>query len=165
MLSKSYCRLFWLTEYVRAGSITSGSIKTFWRRQYNVDIISLPVEYDKKEIDSRYRLVVIAAQRARELSLGAQSKIQTKTKKVTTMALLEAVSSNIEFLTGADAITAKEKSEKIDYKKLIEEKRRPIEDLSELEKDLKVYLHEKGSPEKALEDLFNEGEEASESEE
>ena len=130
-----------------------------------MDIISLPVEYDKKEIDSRYRLVVIAAQRARELSLGAQSKIQTKTRKVTTTALLEAVGSEIEFLTGVDAIAAKEKSEKIDYKKLIEEKRRPIEDLSELEKDLKVYLHEKGSPEKALEDLFSEGDEASESEE
>jgi len=142
----------------------SGYIKTFLRRSYNVDIISLPVEYDKKEIDSRYRLVVIAAQRARELSLGAQSQIQTKTKKVTTAALLEAVGTKIEFLTGVDAIAAKEKSEKIDYKKLIEEKRRPLEDLSELEKDLKVYLHEKGSPEKALEDLFNEGEESSESE-
>lgn len=123
-----------------------------------MDIISLPVEYDKKEIDSRYRLVVIAAQRARELSLGAASKIQTKMKKVTTTALLEAVGGNIEFLTGPDALAAKEKSEKIDYKKLIEEKRRPMEDLSELEKDLKVYLHEKGTPEKALEDLFSEGE-------
>jgi DNA-directed RNA polymerase subunit omega len=135
------------------------------RRKYKVDIISLPVEYDKKEIDSRYRLVVIAAQRARELSLGAASKIQTKTKKVTTMALLEAVGNKIEFLTGPDAISAKEKSEKIDYKKLIEEKRRPMEDLSELEKDLKVYLHEKGSPEKALEDLFSEGEEEAEADE
>lgn len=130
-----------------------------------MDIISLPVEYDKKEIDSRYRLVVIAAQRARELSLGAASNIQTKTKKVTTTALLEAIGNKIDFLTGPDAITAKEKSEKIDYKKLIEEKRRPMEDLSELEKDLKVYLHEKGSPEKALEDLFGEGEEEAEADE
>ena len=103
-----------------------------------MDIITLPVEYDKKEIDSRYRLVVIAAQRARELSLGAPSKIQTKTKKVTTTALLEAVGSKIEFLTGPEAIAAKEKSEKIDYKKLIEEKRKPMEDLSELEKDLRA---------------------------
>lgn len=130
-----------------------------------MDIIALPVEYDKKEIDSRYRLVVIAAQRARKLSLGASSKVQSKTKKVTTTAILEAVGNKIEFLTGPDAITAKEKSEKIDYKKLIEEKRKPLEDLSELEKDLKVYLHEKGSPEKALEDLFSEGEETEESEE
>lgn len=46
-----------------------------------MDIISLPVEYDKKDIDSRYRLVVIAAQRARELSLGAASKDPDKDKK------------------------------------------------------------------------------------
>ena len=130
-----------------------------------MDIISLLIEYDKKKIDSRYRLVVIAAQRARELSLGTSPKIQTKAKKVTTTSLLETITDNIEFLTGADAIVAKEKSEKIDYKKLIEEKRRPIEDLSELEKDLKVYLHEKGAPEKALEELFSEGEETEESEE
>ncbi|BCB97206.1 DNA-directed RNA polymerase subunit omega [Dissulfurispira thermophila] len=130
-----------------------------------MDIISLPVEYDKKKIESRYRLVVIAAQRARELSLGSIPKIQTKAKKVTTTALLEAISGNIEFITGQDAIIAKERAEKINYKKLIEEKRKPIEDLSELEKDLKVYLHEKGATEKALEELFAESEESAEKEE
>ncbi len=82
-----------------------------------MDIISLPVEYDKKKIESRYRLVAIAAQRARELSLGATPKIQTKAKKVTTTALLEAISGDIEFITGEDAVIAREKAEKIDYKK------------------------------------------------
>jgi DNA-directed RNA polymerase subunit omega len=130
-----------------------------------MDIISLPVDYDKKKIESRYRLVAIAAQRARELSLGATQKIQTKAKKVTTTALLEAISGNIEFITGEEAVIAREKAEKIDYKKLIEEKRKPIEDLSELEKDLKVYLHEKGATEKALEELFAETEEGEETEE
>lgn len=130
-----------------------------------MDIISLPVEYDKKKIESRYRLVAIAAQRARELSLGATQKIQTKAKKVTTTALLEAISGNIEFITGEEAVIAREKAEKIDYKKLIEEKRKPIEDISELEKDLKVYLHEKGATEKALEELFGEAEEGEETEE
>jgi len=132
----------------------------------DMDIIALPIEYDKKQIDSRYRLVIIAAQRARELSLGTSPRIQTKAKKVTTTALLETISDQIEFLTGIDAVEAKEKGDRIDYKKLIEEKRRPMEDLSELEKDLKVYLHEKGSPEKALEELFSEsGSESEESEE
>ena len=84
---------------------------------------------------------------------------------MTTTALLETISDKIDFLTGAEAIAAREQSERIDYKKLIEEKRRPIEDLSELEKDLKVYLHEKEAPEKALEELFSEAEEAEESEE
>ncbi|MCL4457910.1 MAG: DNA-directed RNA polymerase subunit omega [Nitrospirae bacterium] len=123
-----------------------------------MDIISLPVEYDKKKIESRYRLVVIASQRARELSLGAAQKVQTKAKKVTTTSVLEAISGNIEYITGEDAVAAREKADKIDYKKLIEEKRKPIEDLSELEKDLKVYLHEKGATEKALEELFAESE-------
>ncbi|MEW6116683.1 MAG: DNA-directed RNA polymerase subunit omega [Nitrospirota bacterium] len=130
-----------------------------------MDLISLPIEYDKDKIDSRYRLVVIAAQRARELSLGSTPKVQAKAKKVTTNALLETITGKIEFLTGSDAVAAKEKAERIDYKKLIEERRRPIEDLSELEKDLKVYLHEKGATEKALEELFSETEETEEGEE
>jgi DNA-directed RNA polymerase omega subunit len=132
-----------------------------------MDIISLPIEYDKKKIDSRYRLVVIAAQRARELSLGALPKVQVKGKKPTTTAILEAIENKIEYITGEEALKAKEKLEKIDYRKLIEEKRRPITDLSELEKDLKIYLHEKASAEKALEELFaeTEAEETEEKEE
>ncbi|MCL0035697.1 DNA-directed RNA polymerase subunit omega, partial [Thermodesulfovibrionales bacterium] len=92
-----------------------------------MDIISLPIEYDKKKIDSRYRLVVIAAQRARELSLGVKQKIQTESKKITTTAILETISGEIEFLTGKEAIVAKEKAERIDYRKIIREgeKKRP----------------------------------------
>lgn len=127
-----------------------------------MDIISLPIENDKKKIESRYRLVVIASQRARELALGIKPKIQSKAKKVTTMALLETNAGEVDFLTGIEAIEAREKADKVDYRKIIEDKRRPIEDLSELEKDLKVYLHEKGAPEKALDELFSEGEESEE---
>jgi len=132
-----------------------------------MDIISLPIEYDKKKIDSRYRLVVIAAQRARELSLGSMPKVQVKGKKPTTTAIIEAVTNNIEYITGEEALRAKEKLERIDYRKLIEEKRKPITDLSELEKDLKIYLHERASTEKALEELFaeTEAEETEEKEE
>jgi|SRR5208283_1016146 len=124
-----------------------------------MDITSVPVEYDKSKIESKYRLVVIAAQRARELSLGATPHIKTKAKKVITTALLETVAGEVTFLTGEDAAIAREKAEKIDYKKLIEGKRKSIADLSELEKDLKVYLHERETTEKALEGLFTENEE------
>jgi DNA-directed RNA polymerase subunit omega len=127
-----------------------------------MDITSSPVEYDRKEIDSRYRLVVIASQRARELSLGAEPRIKTKAKKIVTTALNETVSGQVAFLTGEEAAEAREKAEKIDYKKLIEGKRKSIADLSELEKDLKVYLHERGATERALEELFNEGDETDE---
>ncbi len=119
-----------------------------------MNIVALPVEYDRKHIESKYRLVVIAAQRARELSLGAKEKIPTKSKKTSTSAIIETVSGEIEFLIGEEAVAEMEKTEKFDYKKLLEEKRRPLEDLSELEKDLRVYLHERDAAESALDELF-----------
>lgn len=131
-----------------------------------MDIITLPVEYNRKHIESRYRLVVVASQRARELSFGAKEKIQTKAKKVTTTAILETISGEIAFLTGDQAVKEMEKTEKFDYKKLLEEKRRPIEDLSELEKDLRVYLHERETAEEsALDELFVDEAETKEEEE
>lgn len=124
-----------------------------------MDIISLPVEYDHKKIDGKFRIIAIAAQRAKELSLGANPKVKTKAKKVTTVALEETINNNVEFLIGESAKKAKEEAKKFDYRKLLEEKKREIsgEDLTEFEKDLKVYLHEKEAMDKkALEGLFGE---------
>jgi DNA-directed RNA polymerase subunit omega len=127
-----------------------------------MDIISLPVEIDMKKIDGRYRLVMIASQRAKELSVGVKPKIQTKSKKVTAIAIEEAALGKLEFLVGEEAIKAKEEAKKFDYRRLLEEKRREAtpEELTELEKDLKVYLHEKETMDKkALEELFGEKQE------
>lgn len=124
-----------------------------------MDIISLPVEYDHNKIDGKFRLVTIAAQRAKELSLGIKPKILTRAKKVTTIAIEEAIENKLEFVTGEEALIAREKAGKFDYRKQLEESRKIAadEDLSELEKDLKVYLHEKGSyDKKAFEELFTE---------
>ncbi|MDI1470972.1 MAG: DNA-directed RNA polymerase subunit omega [Thermodesulfovibrio sp.] len=135
------------------------------KKEEKIDIISLPIEFDRNKIDSRYRLAVIAAQRAAELSLGATPKLEKKAKKVTSTAILEILSNKIEYITGEEAIRAKEKIDKIDVKKLLEDKRRAIPDITELEKDLKIYLHGKESAEKMLEDLFNENTENIEEEE
>lgn len=127
-----------------------------------MDIISLPVEIDMKKIDGRYRLVMIASQRAKELSVGVKPKIQTKSKKVTAIAIEEAAQGKLEFLVGEEAIKAKEEAKKFDYRRLLEEKRREAtpEELTELEKDLKVYLHEKETMDKkALEEIFGEKQE------
>ncbi len=126
-----------------------------------MDIVSLPIEYDKEKLGSRYRLVVIAGQRARDLSLGAEPKIKAKTTSVINTAIIETISDQVEYLTGEDAAIAREKAAKIDYKKLIEQRRKPLAtDLSELEKDLKVYLHERENTGKALDELFAEGEDS-----
>jgi len=129
-----------------------------------MDIISLPVEIDKGIVDGKFRLATIASQRARELSLGAKPKVQTKAKKVTTIAIEEAVNSYLEYLVGDEARKAKQEAKKFDYRRLLEERRREgSESLSELEKDLKVYLHERETDGmRALEELFQEKTEGSE---
>ncbi len=122
-----------------------------------MDIISLPVEIDHDKIDGKFRLVSIAAQRAKELSLGGKPKIPSKSKKVTTIAIEEAVEERLQFITGEEARIAREKASKYDFRRLLEESRKigAGEDLSELEKDLKVYLHEKENlDKKAFEELF-----------
>lgn len=124
-----------------------------------MDIISLPIEYDRNKIDGRFRIIAIAAQRAKELAAGAQPKVKTKAKKVSTIALEETISNTIEFLIGEQAKKAKEEAKRFDYRKILEEKKKEItgEDLTEFEKDLKVYLHEKEAMDKkALEGLFSE---------
>jgi DNA-directed RNA polymerase subunit omega len=124
-----------------------------------MDVISLPLEYDRNKIDGRYRVVAIASQRAKELALGVKPKIKTKARKITSIAIEEAVSGSIEFLTGEEAKKAKEEDKKFDYRRLLEEREKAVvgEEATELEKDLKVYLHEKETIEKkALEDLFGE---------
>lgn len=126
-----------------------------------MDIISLPIEFDKKKIDSRFRLVTIASQRAKELALGVKPKIKTKGKKPTTIAMEETIDNLLEFLVGQEAIVATEEAKKFDYRKLLEERKREVlpEDLSELEKDLRVYLHEKEEVSRlALEEIFKEKE-------
>jgi DNA-directed RNA polymerase subunit omega len=122
-----------------------------------MDIISLPAEIDHKKIDGKFRLVSIAAQRAKELSLGGKPKIVTKSRKVTTIAIEEAVQDALVYITGEEARIAKEKASKYDYRRLLEESKKISagEDLSELEKDLQVYLHEKENlDKKAFEELF-----------
>ena len=130
-----------------------------------MNIVSLPIEHDKKKIDSRFRLVVMASQRAKELAFGAKAKVKTKFKKASTVSIEEALESKLEFFVGEEAKLANEKVKNFDYKQFLEEKRKETlpEDLSELEKDLRVYLHEKGETEKqTLEELFGEKQEKSE---
>ena len=125
-----------------------------------MDIISLPVKMDKKKIDSRFRLVTIASQRAKELSYGAKPKLQSKYRKMASQGILEAVEDQLEFLVGDEARTALEEAKKLDLRRLLETKKREAraEELSELERDLRVYLHEKEEKggKEGLEELFTE---------
>lgn len=126
-----------------------------------MDIISLPVEVDPTKIDSRYRLVIVASQRAKMLTEGQKPLLATKAVKASTVALDEALEGKLEVLTGEDAKTARQEAKKAEAKRVAAEAERREEmgdELSALEKDLKFYLNEKEEKEKkAIEDLFSPG--------
>ncbi len=84
-----------------------------------MDLISLPIEFDKKKIDCRYSLVIAVAKRARELYQGAQPKIATKAKKMTTVAFEEIITNAIGILTGDEAIKAREEAKKLTYEDMM----------------------------------------------
>lgn len=124
-----------------------------------MDLISLPIEFDKKKIDCRYSLVIAVTKRAKELYQGAQPKIATKAKKMTTIAFEEIITNTICILTGDEAIKAREETKKLTYEDMIDEagqKESLPEDLTELEKDVKVYLHGKEGRDnsKTIEEIF-----------
>jgi DNA-directed RNA polymerase omega subunit len=111
-----------------------------------MDLISLPTELDRKKIDSRYRLVEAVAKRARALYHGAMPKITSKAKKMTTVALEEVITGSVRVLSGEAAIKAKEASNKLGYKEMLDEATLNAsmpEELTKFEKDLQVYLRDK----------------------
>ena len=124
-----------------------------------MDIISLPIEHDNENIEGTYRLVIAAVKRAKELSQGSLPLISSKAQKITTLAIEEVAEGAVEVLTGEKAIQANEEAKKLTHKRMMDEaqqKETMPEDISELEKDLKVYLSEKGESEqkRTIEDIF-----------
>jgi DNA-directed RNA polymerase subunit omega len=64
------------------------------------DLITKPIEITPDMIDSRYRLVIAAAKRARQLMEGATPKVEVRYQKETTTALQEIVEKRILIVTG-----------------------------------------------------------------
>lgn len=109
-----------------------------------MEIISLPVETDYSKIDSRYRLVIIASQRARQLMEGAKQTHQSRHAKASTIALEEVLGDKLEVLYGKEAKQAqrdaKRLREEMKTRQLLTEREEEL--ASEIRKDLSVYLEE-----------------------
>jgi len=124
-----------------------------------MDTISLPIKCENKKIDGAYRLVIAAVKRAKDLSQGALPSISSKAQKITTLAIEEVAQGSVNVLTGDEAVKAMEEAKKLTHKKMMDEaqqKETMPEDMTELEKDLKIYLSEKGESEqkRTIEDIF-----------
>jgi len=111
-----------------------------------MDVISLPVELDRKKLDSRYRIVEAVTKRARDLYHGAMPNKDSKAKKMTTVALEEVLSGAVRVLSGEAAIKAKEKAGKLIYQDMMDEAKQKAslpEEVTKIEKELQIYLQGK----------------------
>ncbi|KGA93029.1 DNA-directed RNA polymerase subunit omega [Leptospirillum ferriphilum] len=68
------------------------------------DLVTRPIEVTPDIIDSRYRLVITAAKRARQLMEGAPVRVEKRYLKETTTALQEIVEKKIPIITGEEAV-------------------------------------------------------------
>lgn len=110
-----------------------------------MNIISIPVTYDEINIDSRYRFVIAASKRVRQLHDGAMPRIAIHKTKLTTVALEEILSGSLCVLSGEDAVKARENEDKLSHADMMDEpeQKHSEEELTGLEKDLKIYLNKK----------------------
>ncbi len=117
-----------------------------------MEIISLPVEVDFSKLDSRYRLVIIASQRARQIMEGAKSTVQSRHAKASTIALEEVLMGDLEVLYGKDARLAQREAkrlrEEMKSRALLAEREEEL--ATEIKKDLSIYLEESARQEEML---------------
>ena len=73
------------------------------------DLITKPIDFTPGIIDSRYRLVIAAAKRARQLMEGSKARIIHHYQKETTNAIEEILASKVEIIYGQKAIEIEQK--------------------------------------------------------
>ena len=105
-----------------------------------MDLTSLMAGIGEAKMDSRYRLVIVTAQRARQMIEGSKPLTQSRFSKEITVALDEVLQGRIQYLTGSEAQAAlKEVRQKGALLKPKALPGRP-EDVSEDKKDLTHYV-------------------------
>ncbi len=109
-----------------------------------MEIVSLPIVFKKEILDSRFRLVVVATERARKLINGAKPCVPLKYLKESTVALEELVSCDVEIVRGKEA--RKALREEIERKEMqaagTAEAAEEDEVKKEIEKELGNYVSE-----------------------
>lgn len=118
-----------------------------------MDALSLLPDYEKLSVESRSRLVIITAQRARQLMQGARPALPTRHTKPTTIALEEMLKGKIHFLVGKEAQKAMKDARKQREREL--EKLSMVQvagaDAAEIKSDLGVVVDD-SKPAEASED-------------
>lgn len=124
-----------------------------------IDTLSLLSTEAKPEFDSRYRIVLVAAQRAKHLMRGVPRSQTTKFSKETSIALEETLHGQVPYLMGEDARTAlrdikRHVGRDFDRALLAE----TDEDAKEIKQQLSVYIDD--SPKETVPEAESEVEES-----
>ena len=106
-----------------------------------MDALSLLPEHNQKDFDSRYRIVLIAAQRAKQLILGPESETTSKFSKNTSKALEEVLQGSVPYLIGQDARDAIRDARMANQRPIDPAMyAQPDETAKEIKKELSVYI-------------------------
>ncbi len=106
-----------------------------------MDALSLLPEHHQKMFDSRYRIVLIAAQRAKQLVRGAASRGTSKFSKETSMALEEVLGGKVPYVIGDEAKQAIRAAKMANHRPIDPALyAQPDENAKEIKKELSVYI-------------------------
>jgi DNA-directed RNA polymerase subunit omega len=108
-----------------------------------IDIITLPVVFENKNIDSRHRLCILAAQRAKQIVQATTSSPDTKYEQATTIALEEILEDKVAFVSGKEAVKAKKEAKRAKAEEIRTSWAKMAKEgelVTEIKKDLSVYV-------------------------
>ena len=106
-----------------------------------MDALSLLPQHHQTEFDSRYRIVLIAAQRAKQLVRGAESEGTSKFTKNTSRALEEVLGGSVPYLVGDEAKQAIRDAKMANQRPIDPALyAQPDETAKEIKKELSVYI-------------------------
>ena len=112
----------------------------------SIDMLHLLPEYTLDQFDSRHRLVLVAAQRAKYLMQGGKTSGPPRFTKETTMALDEVLNGKVPYLKGKearDAIKEARKGREMENERMA---MMTAEDAREIKKELSNYIDDSPKP-------------------
>jgi DNA-directed RNA polymerase subunit omega len=106
-----------------------------------MDTLSLLPKHNQKEFDSRFRIVLIAAQRAKQLVRGGRPYGTSKFTKETSRALEEVLRGQVSYLIGEEAKEAIRNAKRSNERPIDPALyAQPDENAQEIKKELSVYI-------------------------
>ncbi|WP_455242719.1 DNA-directed RNA polymerase subunit omega [Petrachloros mirabilis] len=114
-----------------------------------IDMLSLLPQYTHDQFDSRHRLVIVAAQRAKHMLQGSRPLGASRFTKETTVALDEVLRGDTTYLVGKEARDAMKEAKRGKEGETERMAMMTGEDAREIKKELSVYVDDSPKPAEA----------------